>query len=50
MSYALRLSSFCGGSPSGTLGRTIEQEWGQDLIKSWNSAGWFEMPLRGSSP
>jgi kynureninase len=31
---------------AGTLGRTIEQEWGQDLIKSWNSAGWFEMPLR----
>ncbi len=29
-----------------TLRRTIEQEWGQDLIKSWNSAGWFEMPLR----
>jgi kynureninase len=28
------------------LRRTIEQEWGQDLIKSWNSAGWFEMPLR----
>jgi kynureninase len=28
------------------LNRTIEQEWGQDLIKSWNSAGWFEMPLR----
>jgi len=29
-----------------TLNRTIEQEWGQDLIKSWNSAGWFDMPLR----
>jgi kynureninase len=29
-----------------SLGRTIEQEWGQDLIKSWNSAGWFDMPLR----
>lgn len=29
-----------------TLRRTIEQEWGQDLIRSWNSAGWFEMPLR----
>jgi len=28
------------------LRRTIEQEWGQDLIKSWNSAGWFDMPLR----
>jgi kynureninase len=29
-----------------TLRHTIEQEWGQDLIRSWNSAGWFEMPLR----
>jgi kynureninase len=28
------------------LNRTIEQEWGQDLIKSWNNAGWFDMPLR----
>jgi kynureninase len=26
--------------------RTIEQEWGRDLIGSWNSAGWFDMPLR----
>jgi kynureninase len=25
---------------------TIEQQWGQDLIKSWNSAGWFDLPLR----
>jgi kynureninase len=31
---------------AGSLRRTIEQEWGQDLIKSWNSAGWFDMPLR----
>jgi kynureninase len=28
------------------LDRTITQEWAHDLIKSWNSAGWFEMPLR----
>ncbi|WP_321390899.1 kynureninase [Emcibacter sp.] len=21
----------------------VEQEWGQDLIKSWNKAGWFEL-------
>jgi kynureninase len=28
------------------LARTVEQEWGQDLIRSWNSAGWFDMPLR----
>jgi len=23
----------------------VTKEWGQDLIKSWNSAGWFQMPL-----
>jgi kynureninase len=28
------------------LNHTIEQEWGHDLIKSWNSAGWFDMPVR----
>src|SRR6202163_4278412 len=31
---------------AGILGRTIEQEWGQDLIRSWNTAGWFDMPSR----
>ena len=24
----------------------VEREWGSDLIKSWNSAGWFELPTR----
>ena len=24
----------------------VEREWGNDLIKSWNSAGWFELPTR----
>jgi len=24
--------------------RTIEEEWARDLIKSWNSAGWFDLP------
>jgi kynureninase len=28
------------------LNRTIEQEWGHGLIGSWNSAGWFDMPVR----
>src|ERR1700681_1333903 len=28
------------------LNRTIEQEWGHDLIRSWNSAGWVDMPVR----
>jgi kynureninase len=26
--------------------RTIEEEWARDLIKSWNTAGWFDMPSR----
>jgi kynureninase len=25
---------------------TVAREWGQDLIKSWNQAGWFAMPGR----
>jgi kynureninase len=28
------------------LNRTIELEWGHDLIRSWNTAGWFDMPVR----
>jgi kynureninase len=24
----------------------LEKEWGDGLIRSWNSAGWFEMPVR----
>jgi kynureninase len=28
------------------LTRTIEEEWAQGLIRSWNSAGWFDMPSR----
>jgi kynureninase len=28
------------------LNHTIAWEWGHDLIGSWNSAGWFEMPVR----
>jgi kynureninase len=24
----------------------VEREWGRDLIRSWNSAGWFDMPRR----
>jgi kynureninase len=26
--------------------RTIEEEWARDLIKSWNSAGWFDLPTK----
>ncbi len=25
--------------------KAIEEEWGRDLIRSWNSAGWIDLPL-----
>ncbi|GAA0605250.1 kynureninase [Paenochrobactrum glaciei] len=28
------------------LERAAHAEWGQDLIRSWNSAGWFDLPLK----
>ncbi|MEY4751073.1 MAG: hypothetical protein RIQ60_3287 [Pseudomonadota bacterium] len=28
------------------LARVAEQEWGRDLIQSWNKAGWIDAPLR----
>jgi kynureninase len=34
-----------GALPKATpaaMARVIEQEWGEGLIRSWNSAGWFE--------
>ncbi len=37
-----------GALPKATAERvrhTIEQEWGRDLIRSWNSAGWIDLPL-----
>lgn len=27
------------------LQTAASEEWGRDLIRSWNSAGWFDMPL-----
>jgi len=36
-----------GALPRATAARVAEvvtQEWGRDLIRSWNSAGWFEKP------
>ncbi len=27
------------------IGSAIRKSWGQDLIRSWNTAGWFELPL-----
>jgi kynureninase len=38
-----------GARPRAALARAHEvvaQEWGRDLIRSWNSAGWFDMPKR----
>lgn len=38
-----------GAQPKNALEKAhqvITQEWGNDLIKSWNSAGWFNLPLR----
>jgi kynureninase len=43
----------------GVLQRVVEEEWGEGLIRSWNTAGWFEAagrigakiaPLIGASP
>lgn len=36
-----------GARPKASLQRAqevIAQEWGTDLIKSWNKAGWFDLP------
>lgn len=38
-----------GARPRAALARAQEvvaREWGQGLIRSWNTAGWFEMPKR----
>lgn len=38
-----------GARPRAALDRArqvVEREWGHDLIRSWNSAGWFDLPKR----
>ena len=38
-----------GARPKAALARAqdvIAREWGVDLIRSWNSAGWFDLPKR----
>ena len=38
-----------GALPAATaarVARALEVEWGQGLIGSWNSAGWFDLPQR----
>lgn len=33
-------------SAAARLAQAVTAEWGEGLIRSWNSAGWFEMPQR----
>lgn len=38
-----------GARPKAALARAqqvVADEWGTDLIRSWNKAGWFDLPLR----
>jgi kynureninase len=38
-----------GARPTAALARAqavIAREWGHDLIRSWNTAGWFDLPKR----
>lgn len=30
----------------GRLARAVDQEWGRGLIRSWNDAGWIDLPQR----
>jgi kynureninase len=33
-------------SAAARVAKAVTEEWGQGLIRSWNSAGWFDMPTR----
>ena len=38
-----------GAAPStalAELGKAVSREWSQGLIRSWNDAGWFDLPLK----
>ena len=38
-----------GARPKAALARALDviaREWGADLIRSWNTAGWFDLPKR----
>src|SRR5262245_2986920 len=37
-----------GAAPTaafGELNSAATREWGEELIRSWNTAGWFDMPV-----
>src|SRR4051812_39610961 len=41
-----------GARPKGVAERvaqTIETEWGEGLIRSWNAAGWYDSPGRAGA-
>ncbi|HSV79847.1 MAG TPA: kynureninase [Ramlibacter sp.] len=31
---------------AGRIAQAVQQEWGEGLIRSWNTAGWFTLPQR----
>jgi kynureninase len=33
-------------SASACVERVVHEEWGTSLIRSWNTAGWFDLPVR----
>ena len=38
-----------GPLPRGALARAetvIREQWGQQLIRAWNTAGWMELPVK----
>lgn len=36
----------CPKAAAARAAQVVTQEWGQGLIRSWNTAGWFELPQR----
>src|SRR5215467_9574751 len=33
-------------SVPGRLAEAVQREWGEGLVRSWNQAGWYDMPRR----
>jgi len=36
----------CPKSAPARVAEVVTQDWGQELIRAWNSAGWFDLPQR----